>query len=984
MRIFVLSMFLIIVGTTLWAQERVITGKVFAGTYDSVLAGATITVKGTRKSAMADDQGGFQLKITAPNPVLVVEYLGYNKKEVAVFGKSPVNIFLIANPSVLNEVVVTGYGQQSRRTLTSAITSVSAKEIANVPQASANSLLQGRAAGVQVNNNSGTPGGGVFVRIRGSQSITAGNEPLYVLDGIPLQSDNLSSIGLGGSVTSPLADINPADIESMEVLKDASATAIYGARAANGVVLITTKKGANKKAKISAGVYYGDQVATKLPAVVDGPTFAMLQNEAAKNNGTAIPYADPASQMNTDWTSYVFQHAKLHNIDLSVTGGTEKVKYFISANNFLQQGILKNSDYDRSTLRANIDFNATSKLKIGTNFLYSRNNRGRLRNDDNILGGLEGAFFFPHNLPVFQADGTYTKFGTFENPIAAVEHSKISMTTNRLLSTTYAELDILKGLKFRANFSVDYSNVFESLYDDTWTNAGFSVNGSAQVISLNNIIWAQEDYFTYSKVFGKHTFNLVAGVSSQESKTYSSRASGTQFPSDDFRTISSAAVQTASTTGSSWGLASGFSRLTYDFNKKYLATLTFRHDGSSRFGKDHQYGNFPSAAVGYVLTEEKFMERIPAISNLKVRASYGHTGNQNIADFASRGLWSGAAAYASLAGTTPSQLSNPDLKWETTKQTDIGIDIGLLKNRLNITADYYYKKTVNLLLQVPTPRSTGFESLYQNFGSLQNKGWELAITADILRSTNGLNWNFNFNVSGNKNKILKLASPFVVYNRDIFRYQEGAEMYSFYLHEQTGVDPKTGAPTWTDVNGDGKFDPNVDRKIVGSANPKLFGGFTNTLNFKDFDLMFFFQYSYGNKQLNWNRFFLEHGGTRATNYSTSQLDRWQNPGDVTMIPKMNAANYASDLRSSRFLEDGSYIRLKNISFGYNVPSALFTKLHLSTVRFYVSAQNLITITKYTGLDPELTGTAATALTQGIEFFSMPSPRTIMGGINISF
>jgi TonB-linked SusC/RagA family outer membrane protein len=984
MRILVLTLFLFTTQANSFAQVRLITGKIFAGTQDSTLAGATITIKGTNRSAMADDQGAFQIKVTGSNPVLVIEYLGYNTKEVTVSGKTAINVFLIANPSVLNEVVVTGYGQQSRRTLTSAITSVSAKEIANVPQANASSLLQGRAAGVQVNNNSGTPGGGVFVRIRGSQSITAGNEPLYVLDGIPLQSDNLSSIGLGGSVTSPLADINPADIESMEVLKDASATAIYGARAANGVVLITTKKGANKRAKISAGIYYGDQVATKLPAVVDGPTFAMLQNEAAKNNGTAIPYADPASQMNTDWTSFVFQHAKLRNVDLSVTGGTEKVKYFISANNFLQQGILKSSDYDRSTLRANIDFNATSKLKIGTNFLYSRNNRGRLRNDDNISGGLEGAFFFPHNLPVLQADGTYTKFGTFENPIAAVEHSKISMTTNRLLSTTYAELDILKGLKFRANFSVDYSNVFESLYDDSWTNAGFSVNGSAQVISLNNVIWNQEDYFTYSKILGKHTFNLVAGVSSQESKTYSSRASGTQFPSDDFRTISSAAVQTASTTGSSWGLASGFGRLTYDFSRKYLATLTFRHDGSSRFGKDHQYGNFPSAAVGYVLTEEKFMERVPAISNLKVRASYGHTGNQNIADFASRGLWSGAAAYASLAGTTPSQLANPNLKWETTKQTDIGIDLGLLKNRLTITADYYYKKTVDLLLQVPTPRSTGFESLYQNFGSLQNKGWELAITADILRNTKALNWNFNFNISGNKNKILKLASPFVVYNRDIFRYQEGAEMYSFYLHEQTGVDPKTGAPTWTDVNGDGKFNPNVDRKIVGTANPKLFGGFTNTLNYKNFDLMFFFQYSYGNKQLNWNRFFLEHGGTRATNYSTSQLDRWQNVGDVTMIPKMNAANYASDLRPSRFLEDGSYMRLKNISFGYNLPSGFLTKLHLSTVRLYVSAQNLITITKYSGLDPELTGTAATALTQGIEFFSMPSPRTVMGGFNISF
>lgn len=983
MRIFLL-IFAFLFVTVIRAQDRVVTGNIFASTRDSVLAGATITEKGTSNSVMTDRDGAFKMKVTGVKPVLLVEYLGYKKLEMLLGNKSSIDVFMESTASVLSEVIVTGYGQQTRRTLTSAITSVSSKDIENLPQPNASSLLQGRASGVQVSNNSGTPGGGVFVRIRGTQSITAGNEPLYVLDGIPLQSDNLAGIGLGGSVTSPLADINPADIESMEVLKDASATAIYGARAANGVVLITTKKGANKKAKISVGYYYGDQEATRLPAVVDGPTFALLQNEAANNNGTPIPYPDPENELNTDWVPYVFQNAPIRSADVSVTGGSEKVKYFISANDFLQEGILRKSKYDRRTLRANIDFNATSKLKIGTNFMFSRNNRGRLRNDDNISGGLEGAFFYPHNLPIYQANGSFTKFGTFENPIAAIEHTSISMTTNRLLSTTYAEIDILKGLKFRANFSVDYSNVQENLYDDTWTNAGFPVNGSAQSISLNNINWNQENYFTYNRNIGDHSFNVLAGISAQESKTSSTRATGTQFPSNEFRTISSAAVQTASTTGTSWGLASVFGRITYDYKNKYLATVTFRHDGSSRFGKDNRYGNFPSAAVGWLLTEEQFMEAIPVISNLKIRASYGLTGNQNIADYAAKGLWSGAAAYAALAGTTPSQLANPELKWETTKQFDIGVDMSFFENRLSITADYYNKKTTDLLLQVPTPRVTGFESIYQNFGSVQNKGWELGLTANILSNPKGLNWTFNANISGNKNKILKLASPFVVYNRDIYRYEEGGEMYSFYLHEQTGVDPKTGAPTWTDVNGDGIFQANVDRKIVGTANPKFFGGFTNTLNFKNFDFMFFFQFSYGNKQLHWNRFFLEHGGTRASNYSESQLDRWQADGDATMIPKMNAANYASDLRPSRFLEDGSYMRLKNISLGYSLPQSLLRTLHLSNLRFYVSAQNLITITNYTGLDPELTGTAATALTQGIEFFSMPSPRTIMGGVNLSF
>lgn len=985
MRILQLTIFCIIIGASVFAQEKLVTGKVFASTQDSTLPGATITIKGTRKSTAADGEGAFQLKVPGSNAVLVVEYLGYIRKEVPVGNLSTVTVSLVSSPSTLNEVVVTGYGQQSRRTLTSAITTVSAKDITNIPASSSNQLLQGRAAGVLVNNNSGTPGGGVFVRIRGTSSINASSDPLYVVDGIPIQSNNLSSLGLGGSVTSPIADINPADIESMEILKDASATAIYGARAANGVVLITTKKGSSRKAKISVGMYYGDQVATKLPAIADGVTFQHLQNEAAFNNGLALPYANPDSSLNTDWTSLIFTHAQLRNADISISGGNEKVRYLLSGNNFLQEGILKNSNFNRSTFRTNLDFNATSKLKAGTSILYSRNTRSRLRNDDNISGGIEGAFFFPHNLPVMQPDGTFTKFGTFENPLAAVEHSHISMLTNRFLGTVYAEYDIIRGLKFRANFSFDYSNVQENVYDDTYTNNGAAVNGSAQSIALNNSNWIQENVLSYQTHVNNHSINTLIGTSAQESKIFSTTATGQQFPSNDFTTISSAAVQTSSTTGTSNGISSLFGRVVYDYKRKYLATVNVRRDGSSRFGASHQWGTFPSAALGWVLTEEEFMKDIPVISDLKLRASYGLTGNQSgISDFQSRGLWGGGSAYASLPGISPTQLGNPDLKWETTRQTDLGIDIGLFNHRINVTADYYYKKTVDLLLAVPVPRSTGFESLVQNYGSLYNKGLELSISGDILKSQKGLNWNFSFNIAGNKNRILKLAAPFFVYNRDIYQYKEGGEMFSFYLHEQTGVDPKTGTPTWTDVNGDGKFDPNVDRKIVGTANPKFYGGITNTFNVGNFDFMFFFQYTYGNKQLNWNRFFQEHGGTRATNYSTSQLDRWQKPGDITMIPKMNAANYASNLRPSRFLEDGSYIRLKNVSLGYNLSAGLLSKVHISTARVYVSAQNLITITKYTGLDPELTGTASNTLTQGIEFYSMPSPRVVMAGINLSF
>jgi TonB-linked SusC/RagA family outer membrane protein len=905
MRISLLTFLCLVLALHVGAQEKLISGKVFSGTEDSTLPGASVSLKGTKKAVLTDSRGLFQLKVPESGATLIVEHVGFTKKEMAIGSLSFLNIPLVANPSVLSDVVVVAYGQQSRKTLTSAIASVSSKDIANIPAAGSDQLLQGRASGVLVNTNSGAPGGGVSVRIRGTSSINASSEPLYVVDGIPIQSSNLSGFSIGGGVTSPIADINPADIESMEVLKDASATAIYGARAANGVVLITTKKGSVRKTKIALGVYYGKQNAINKPDVVDGPTFEKLINESVANNwvdnygsltarnprGEVFKptYANPDTALNTDWVSPIFRTGALRNVDLSISGGSDKLHYLVSYNNYLQEAMLKNSDFSRNTFRVNMDFSPIKHITVGTNILYSLNNRTRGRSDDNISGGLEGAFFFPTNLPYYQRDGSYTKFGTFESPLAAVNNTDITMRTGRLLGTVFAEYELIKNLKFRANFSYDNSDVQEDMYDDSFTNAGGSVNGSAQSISLNNRNWVQENVLSYSTKLGGHNLSALVGTSSQESVTSSVTATGTQFPSDDFRKISAAAVQTSSSTATSNGLSSFFSRISYDYKSKYLATVNIRRDGSSRFGPSNKWGTFPSVALGWNVAEENFFDKIGTISNLKLRASYGATGNQSgINDFQSAGLWEGGP-YAGIPGINPIQLANPNLKWETTYQTDLGIDIGLFKNRLNIAADYYDKQTKDMLLAVSIPRTSGFENLVQNYGAMQNRGIELSVIGDALRSKN-LTWNVNFNIAGNRNKIKKLAAPFFVYNRDIYKYEEGGEMFSFYLHEQTGVDPKTGAPTFTDVNGDGVFNPNVDRKIVGTANPDFFGGLTNTINYKNFDFMFFFQYSYGNEQLNWNLFFLQHGGTRSSNYSTSQLERWQKPGDITMVPRQSAAN----------------------------------------------------------------------------------------------
>ena len=982
--------------TSLFGQSRALSGLVTSAEDGTGLPGINVVLKGTTTGTTTDAKGAFRLSVPDQGGTLLLSSIGFESQEVAIGNQTSLSVKLLADTKQLSEVIITGYGTQAQKTLTGSIASVSGKSIENIPAPSSDQLLQGRAAGVQVSANSGTPGGGIQVRVRGTTSINGSSDPLYVVDGIPIQSNSLSGIGLGGSTTNPIADINPTDIASIEILKDASATAIYGARAANGVVLITTKRGANKKAKISFGTYQGAQSLWRKPAVVDGPTFALLTNEAAVNNGQRPVYADPASSISTNWSEPIFHTGALRNYDLSIAGGSEKVQYLVSANNFLQEAVVRGSDFKRTSGRINLDFTPVDKVRVGTSILYARTDRALIRSDDNISGALAGAFFLPPNLPYYQADGSYTKFGTFENPLAALDHSNIRMRTNRFLANVYGQVTILPGLSLRSTFSLDYTNAQEDLYDNTFLNNGASRNGFGQSVSTLDNNWIQENVLTYQRSFGDHSINALVGTSVQESAFERTTATGEQFPSNDFTRIISAAVQRGTSEGTGWGIASLFGRVVYDYKSRYLATVNVRRDGSSRFGRDNRWGTFPSIAVGWLLSEEEFMNGFSALNILKLRASYGLTGNQSgITNFQSIGLWggnlddlgtvAGSSAYVDLPGIAPIQLANQNLKWETTTQTNVGLDLGLLKNRLKITADYYVKNTTDLLLAVPVPRTSGFNTLVQNYGSVQNKGVELGINADILREGAGKpEWNVNFNVATNTNKLTKLAAPFTVYNRDIYRYEEGYSVYSFYLHEQTGVDPERGTPIFTDVNGDGRFDPNVDRKIVGNANPKFFGGITNTLNYKGFDLMFFFQYAYGNKQLHWNRFFTEHGGTRNTNFLTSQLNRWQKPGDQTMVPQLNAANYAGNLRPSRFMEDGSYLRMKNISIGYSLPKTLLEKVRLSTVRVYVSGQNVLTFTKYTGLDPELTGTASTNLTQGIEFFTMPQPKVYMAGINISF
>ncbi len=978
-----LILFFFLLGLGGWAQEKV------KGTVSDVgglpLLGVTILEDKTSNGVTTDFDGKFEITIQKKS-VLVFSYVGFETLRMDASPGQTLNVVMKEDIESLSEVVVVGYGTQTRKTLTSRVSSVKAEEIANIPVTSSDQLLQGRASGVQISNTSGEPGAGVSVKIRGTSSISGSSDPLYVVDGIPIQSSNLSQLGVGGATTNPIADINPADIESIDILKDASATAIYGSRAANGVVLITTKRGKRDESKVSFGMYTGIQNFVKKPSLVTGEEFEMLMNESAMNNGKPLPYANPANAINTNWNDLILNNdAPMRNIDASVSGGSENVRYLVSANNFMQEGLIRNQEFDRTTGRVNLDFNINSKLKMGTSILYAKTKRQIIRNNDNIAGAFGATFFYPSNRPVFNEDGSYFRMPTIDHPLAIVDQAKVAMSTDRFLGNAYGEWSIIQGLRLKSTFSVDQTHNKESAYDNTMTNAGSALKGRAIIYNVSDFNWIQENVLTYQLSVGdKHAFNALIGNSVQESTNEYTRSEGSGFPTNDFTQISSAAVKDATSFSTSYGIVSVFSRVNYDYDSKYLLTLNVRADASSRFGSDNRWGVFPALGLGWVISEEKFFDNVSFINNLKILGGYGITGNQSgIKDFNSLGLWQGAS-YASVPGVRPFQLANPDLKWETTKQSDIGIDVGMFEDRLTFNAGYYYKKTVDLLLDVPLPRTSGFSSVTQNSGEIENSGFEFAIGADIFPQTNEFKWNINANISTNKNKILKLVAPFNIYNRDFFRYQEGYSMYSFYMHKQTGVDPQTGAIQFEDVDGDGEFSTSSDRRIVGNANPDYFGGITNTFNYKGFDLSLLFQFSVGNEQLNLTRFFLEHGGTRSTNYLTTQLDRWQNPGDITEVPKMNAANYASDLRPSRFIEDASYLRLKTLSLGYTIPTDVVGKIGLSSARVYVSGQNVLTFTKYGGLDPELTGTASNALTKGVEFFTPPSPRVFTAGFNVSF
>jgi TonB-linked SusC/RagA family outer membrane protein len=988
------------------------------------LPGANIHIKGTTHEVSTDDKGGFQFLTGQKLPVVfLVTYVGYQPREITISQADNIIISLHETNAQLNDVVVVGYGTQQRKNLISSISKVNASEVKEIPVASVDAQLQGKAAGVQINSNAGVPGDGVFIRVRGATSINASNDPLYVVDGVFINNTSLQTVSTGGRATSPIADINPADIESIEVLKDANATAIYGARGANGVVIITTKRGNyNAAPRVNFKAAHGWAWAPELWKLTSGPEHAELINEfyanslqdaiaannaagitkykyrpfrAATDNPTASPEPRglPQDQNTYDRLHKIFRTGLLNDYDLSLQGGSKTTKYYLSAGYTSQEADIKPISFNRASFKLNLDQKVNDKVQVGVSNSVYRTYRNQARAGDGPAGGLlQSALHTPTYLPETNADGSPARWAGFDNLDVLINNYDVNTISLRYIGNLYADAEILPDLKFRTSWSIDYNHYNESEYWNNLTQLGAApTNGLATSIQTQNTTWINEQTLSYRKnLFGGHTFGILVGNSIQSNSLRVDSLSGSGFPNNSFTSIASAATRSSSQRFSKGNLVSFFSRIDYNYSGKYFAEFSIRADGSSRFGEHNQFGYFPSVGAAWRIREEDFLKDVNWLSDLKLRASIGLTGNQNgINNFAAKGLWTGGAGYpdnttgGDQPGTAPQQLGNADLKWEKTRQSNIGVDIGLLNGAIAVEINFYSKYTTDALLQLPIQATSGFGSYATNLGEISNKGYEVSIVSNNIRSKD-LSWTTSFNISGNVNRIEKLPTPVNYYNRDWVRLQEGSPMYSFWLYKQQYVDPQTGDAVFEDVTKDGSITV-ADRQILGSAIPKFFGGITNNLRYKDFDLGLSFSYQYGNKVFNLNRFFGEGGGTRDANrvLFASQLKRWQKPGDITDVPRLTAYgnNYTLE-QNSRFLEDGSFIKLSALTFGYSIPQRIVSKAHIQNIRLYFIGSNLLWIKKYTGPDPESNVTASQNV-QGLDLGTPPQPRTVQFGINVT-
>jgi TonB-dependent starch-binding outer membrane protein SusC len=1003
-----------------WAQTKEVTGKVTDSKDGSPLNGATIKIKGTSRATTTSSDGIFKISFTGNTVTLQISSVGFEDKEISVSG-GEISVSLDVSTTNLNEVFVVGYGTKIKRDITGSVSKVGAKELNNTPVTSFESALQGRAAGVQITQQNGKLGQGINIRIRGSASVSAGNEPLYVVDGIPLITTNLSS---NGAQTNPLTDINTNDIESIEILKDASAAAIYGSRASNGVVLITTKKGKAGKSKIEFGYMTGLQTPTNKMEFMNAQEYveyfrlaaAAAQrldpsfNYVAFNEGRLQRYSAGNTdyqtfKINTDWQEEAFQKAPISQYDMNFSGGNDRTTFYMGGQLLDQDGIIVRNSFKRYNARINVDQKLNSWLNVGMNMSFARSKNSRVSNDNAFSTPLQIVALSPITPLIDPRTGLTsgaldlatgrpnTNFPVYYNPILSVENATYTTLTNRTLGNFYGNITIARGLTFRSEFGVDQLNQNEESYNGKLTARNLGVPSGAGFNSTDQILnYNTNNFFRYFKTFKeKHDVDVVAGMSFQEYKLTSNSASGEQFPSDAFKKIASAASKTdAQSSETQFSFLSYFARANYKFNDRYLVALSGRYDGSSRFGANNRYGFFPAASVGWILSEENFMQNVKWVSFLKLKASYGLTGNAEIGNFASRGLFSGDAGYGAIPGTRPTQLANPNLKWETTASTDIGIETGLFNNKLVVELDVYQRNTRDLLLSVEVPGTSGFASQIQNKGKLENKGIEFTITSENF-ATKNFRWSTSLNFGLNRNKITDLAGQELGGGQN--RAREGQPLGVFVAREFAGADPATGDAIYyvNTLKPDGTRDRTTtndynaaEEVVIGNPNPKFIYGMRNTFSYKGLDLEVLLQGVYGNNLYYGGGQYMSASGSNGyDNQTRDQLNSWKKAGDITNVPEARLFFANGVDPSSRYIADGSFLRVKSVTLGYNLPQNITTKIKIERARVYLRAQNLFTFTKYNGWDPEVNADyQASNINQGVDFYSAPQIKAIVFGINI--
>jgi len=981
------------------AQQRTISGTV-TDSDGTPLPGVNIIVKNTNRGAQSDFDGLYSLEV-ANGEVLTYSSLGYFPKEVTVTDQNTIDVILEEDVSALEEVVVVGFGTQSRRKITSNIASISAGEINEIPTPSVQSALTGKAAGVRVTQLNGKVEGGIKVRVRGVATIGSSQEPLYVVDGIPITNSDES---INNSPVNPLIALNPNDIESIDILKDASSAAIYGARGTNGVVIITTKQGKQGKTKVSLNSSYGRSRATNKRDWLNAEQYVELMTESALNSGFSQAFIDGQfdfyangldwrnGAVDTDWQELALVDGSVQDFGVSVSGGSEKTRFFISTGFNNTDGIVRGNELERYSFRTNIDHTISDKFKVGTNTSISKSIIDRISNDNAFATPLQAIAQSPLS-PAYSADGTPNN-DTTEYYNFLTEEFNGSFKTNvwRVLANVYAQYEVVPNLNFRSEIGYDLLSQVAERFSGSLTESA-SVGGSGTANSVNIEKYNLNNYFTYSNVFNDtFDFEGTLGMSYEDSQRRLQFAQGQGFPSDDLQTLDSAAEITAG--GSSrerFNFLSYFGRVTLAISNKYLLNASIRHDGSSRFGVDNTFGWFPAASVGWIVSEESFLNSSEVVSLLKVRASWGVTGNAEIPNFASLSLFEGSA-YNQRPGLALSQLANPALKWERTTQVDFGLDFGFLNNRISGEIDYYEKNTEDLLLEEPIPGTTGSSTIFRNVGEIKNSGFEFIINTKNIVSNNG-SWSTSLNFSTLDNEVTSLPGGDIIGGRNIVR--EGETVSSFYLVEFAGADPANGDALFirNTVNPDGSIDRSTtnnfneaDRVIAGSPYPDFIAGLTNNVSYKGIDFSFTFQGEWGASIYNNGGRFQEGNARFFDNQTTDQLRRWQQPGDITDVPQARLFSTNGQQATTRYLQESDFIRLRNLTLGYTIPKHVTKKFYMERIRVYFTGFNLLTFTDYDGYDPESTAdtNGNSTIRVGEAFYSAPPAKTYTLGINIDF